>query len=94
MQILIRWLHEKPSDLDLHCFLKRLKEDISRFSRFDHYIETVLLSTHMRKQKINFQLRTLIWRPVFSTGVGVVGIRLICKNMPTRLFLYITSGDV
>ena len=24
MQILIRWLHQKPSDLDLHCFLKRI----------------------------------------------------------------------
>ena len=24
VQILIRWLHQKPSDLDLHCFLKRI----------------------------------------------------------------------
>ena len=24
VQILIRWLHQKPSDLDLHCFLNKI----------------------------------------------------------------------
>ena len=24
MWILIRWLHQKPADLDHHCFLKRI----------------------------------------------------------------------
>ena len=25
VQILISWLQQKPADLDLHCFLKRIK---------------------------------------------------------------------
>ena len=24
MQILIRWLHQKPADLNLHCFIEKI----------------------------------------------------------------------
>ena len=27
VQILTRWLHKKPADLDLHCFLKMMYQD-------------------------------------------------------------------
>ena len=39
VQILIRWLHQKPSDLDLHCFSR---EDISGFRRGKKFIDLAL----------------------------------------------------
>ena len=30
MWILIRWLHQKPADLDLHCFQKRINTGSAR----------------------------------------------------------------
>ena len=33
MWILIRWLRQKPADLDLQCFEKKKKDDKSGFSR-------------------------------------------------------------
>ena len=30
VQILVRWLRQKPADLNLHCFLKRLYANTER----------------------------------------------------------------
>ena len=30
MWVPIRWLHQKPADLDLHCFQKKYKSKLSR----------------------------------------------------------------
>ena len=43
MQIQINWLHQKPTDLDLHCLQR---QDISEFSR-----SRVKLNTYVRRMR-------------------------------------------
>ena len=44
--VLIRWLHEKPADLDLHCFQIKYKSGSSKI-RYDNKISQIYLLLHL-----------------------------------------------